>query len=76
MVNIWSGEEAAEEVNLNKSVEIGLCQMKEYQESLPEGFRERLSTKVITMASEVKKASKRSFSKHRTHIFESIISCS
>ena len=31
--------------------------MKEYQhqESLPEGFREKLSTKVITMASEVKK---------------------
>jgi len=40
---------------MNTSVEIGLCQMKEYQESLPEGFRGRLSTKVITMASEVKK---------------------
>ena len=32
LVNIWSGKEAAEEVNVNKSVEIGLCQMKEYQE--------------------------------------------
>ena len=41
--------------------------MKEYQESLPEGFRERLSTKVIKMASEVKKVS---FGKHRTHIFK------
>ena len=36
LVNIRSGEEAAEEVN--ERDEIGLCQMKKHQESLPEGF--------------------------------------
>ena len=51
LVNIYTGEEADKDVNVNKSVEIGLKELKSFQESLPEGFRKTLSMKVITMRS-------------------------
>ena len=50
LVNIYTGEEVGEDVNVNKAVEIGQKQMKEFCSSLPQGFRDRLSTKVVTMA--------------------------
>ena len=50
LVNIYTGEEVGEDVNVNKAVEIGQKQMKEFCSSLPQGFRERLSTKVKSMA--------------------------
>ena len=50
LVNIYNGEEAGDNVNANKSLEIGIDQMNKFQESLPEGFRVKLSTKVVTMA--------------------------
>ena len=50
LVNIYTGEEAADNVNVNKSIEIGNQQLTHFQNSLPEGFREKLSSKVTTMA--------------------------
>ena len=50
LVNIYTGEEVGEDVNVNKAVEIGQRQMKEFCSSLPQWSRERLSNKVITMA--------------------------
>ena len=50
LVNIYTGEEAANNVNVDKSIEIGNQQYIQFQNSLPEGFRERLSSKVTTMA--------------------------
>ena len=52
LVNIYSGEEPVDSVNANKADEIGSKQLKEFQESLPGGFRKRLSSKVITMTSQ------------------------
>ena len=49
LVNIYDGEEAGEKVNVTRSVEIGEQQMITFQESLPEGFRATLSTKVVNM---------------------------
>ena len=49
LVNIYTGEESEDNGNVNKAREIGTDQMKKFQESLPEGFRERLSSKVVTM---------------------------
>ena len=50
LANIYTGEEAHKDVNVNKAVEIGQKQMAVFCASLPQGFRERLSTKVVTMA--------------------------
>ena len=43
LVNIYTGEEAGEDVSVNKVVEIGQKQMAD----LPQGFRDRLSTKEL-----------------------------
>lgn len=37
-------------MNVNKSVEIGIHQLMEFQQCLPESLREWLSEKVVTMA--------------------------
>ena len=50
LVNIYTCEEAGEDVNVNKAVEIGQKQMVEFCTSVPQGFRETLSTKFVTMA--------------------------
>ena len=50
LVNIYTGEEAGEDVNVNKAVEIGQKQMVEFSTSVPQGFRKTLSTKLVTMA--------------------------
>ena len=44
---------------MNKAVETGQKQMAEFWASLPQWFRERLSTKVVTMAESKKKQNKR-----------------
>ena len=46
-------------MNVNKALEIGSKQLKEFQESLPGGFRKRLSSKVITMTSQKDKSKKK-----------------
>ena len=50
LVNIYTGEEDGEHVNVSKAVEIEQKQMVQFCGSLPQGFRKRLSTKVVTMA--------------------------
>ena len=50
LVNIYNGEQAGDNVNVIQAVEIGEKQMKDFQASLPEGFRSTLSTQVVTMA--------------------------
>ena len=55
VVNIYTGEVSDESVNVNKAFEIGTEQLKKFHESLPEGFRERLSSKVVTMLARGKK---------------------
>ena len=50
LVTIYTGEEASKDVNVNKAVEIGQKQMVEFCTSVPQGFRETLSTKFVTMA--------------------------
>ena len=42
LVNIYTGEEAADNVNVNKAIDIGKQQLTQFQNSLPEGFREKL----------------------------------
>ena len=59
LVNIYDGEEAGENVNVNRSQEIGEEQMIKFQESLPEGFHATLSTKIVTMAAGKKKTKKK-----------------
>ena len=50
LVNIYTGEEASENVNVTESIKIRAQQMTEFQSNLPERFHERLSSKVITMS--------------------------
>ena len=49
LVNIYTGEEECEKSNVERLIEIGKNQLADFQNNLPEGFRERLSSKVITM---------------------------
>ena len=50
LVNIYTGEEASENVNVTESIKIRAQQMTEFQSNLPERFHERLSSKVITIS--------------------------
>ena len=50
LVNNYIGEEASENMNVTEAVKIGSQQMTEFHKSLPEGFHERLSLKVITIS--------------------------
>ena len=50
LVNIYTGEEASEDANVNKSIDIEIHQLMEFQQSRPESFRERLSAKLVIMA--------------------------
>ena len=59
LVNIYNGQELANDVNVTESVTVGKNMMKKFQESLPEGFRATVSSAVVTMASS-KKGKKKS----------------
>ena len=56
LMNIYTGEISPDKRNVGKSVEIGNKQMKEFQESLPDGFYATLPKKVITMENKKTKA--------------------
>ena len=53
--NIYTGETVGGKCNVNRSVAIGVHQMNEFKQSLPLGFRNKLSSKVVTMAQISKK---------------------
>ena len=50
LVNIYSGKEASENVNVTKPVNIGVQQIIEFQQNLSEWFHERLPSYVITLS--------------------------
>ena len=50
LCNIYTGETSTEKANVIRSYEIDTEMMLEFNDNLPEGFRSRLSNKVITMA--------------------------
>ena len=58
LVNIFTGEEAQEKCNVDQALALGKKQMAEYQQNLPEGFRETLSLQVKLMKKKEKKNSK------------------
>ena len=62
LVNIYNGKEAGDSANVNRALEIGETQMKEFQASLPDGFRTTLSSKVVTMAAGRKTKKKKTYS--------------
>ena len=47
LVNIHSGEESADCVNVNEALRIGSNLLSDFQESLPGGFRKPFSSKVL-----------------------------
>ena len=51
LVNIFSGFIAKDEVDVHKSIEIGKRQHSDFVNSLPEGFHNKISSKIITMKS-------------------------
>ena len=63
LVNIYSGEVSEDFVNVNKAVEIGNSLLTAFKESLPNGFRKPLSSKVVSMTSSRDKRRKRSCKK-------------
>ena len=50
LLNIYTGEDTDGNVNVDDAVDIGTKEMKHFKNKLPEGFRDRLSTKVKTMS--------------------------
>ena len=58
LYNIYTGETCTEKANVIRSYEIGTEMMLEFDHNLPEGFRSRLSNKVITMANSKKSKKK------------------
>ena len=50
IINIVNGMIGPSSVNVDEAIDIGTRQMKEFEESLPDGFYETISKKVETMA--------------------------
>ena len=50
LVNIVTGRVAPGTVNAGLSVQIGTAQLREFEESLPDGFNSTISKKVVTMS--------------------------
>ena len=50
IINVVTGRVAQDNVNVDKSVEIGLQQMNDFESSWPVGFHSSISKKVITMS--------------------------
>ena len=55
LVNVYTGEEAVDNVKVNLSYQIGQQQLNEFNGGLPESFHDKLSSKVITMAEKKKR---------------------
>ena len=49
-MNIYTGKEATDNVNVSKAVEIGNQQLIHFQSRCPEGFRAKLLPEVAAMA--------------------------
>ena len=73
LVNIYTGQEAGENVNVNKALEIGTGEMNNFQASIPEGFRARLSTKMVTMAEETKRKAKNAVFQNYNTLFSQVL---
>ena len=58
LLNIYTGEESPDDVNVHLVVDIGKEEMKAFKKRLPQGFRERLTTKVSTMVNVEEKKKK------------------
>ena len=58
LCNVYTGEIAAADVNVNKAFEIGQGQLKSFKESLPEGFRSTIKQLVVPNGSKTKRRSK------------------
>ena len=50
LINIVTGKVAPESVNVDRSVQIGTQQMREYEASWPDGFHKPLAKQVITIS--------------------------
>ena len=55
LLNIFTGKEAQEKCNVDKALDLGKKQIAEYQQNLPEGFRDMLSLQVKLMKKKEKK---------------------
>ena len=78
LFNIYSGETGGDKCNVNKSVEISIAQMKEFQQGLPNGFRDTISKLVITMKKGGKKQRKKEeiIEPHNTELIFAILNVS
>ena len=59
---------AEKKINVNKSVEIGRKQLKQFQQNFPEGFRSTISKSVITMKEGKKSNKKKDVEVYNTEI--------
>ena len=59
MVNIYTGEESDKSTNVYKAAEMSEEQMQQFQNELPDGFRNTLTTKVVLMTSAKDKKKKK-----------------
>ena len=51
LVNPVTGKRASPDVNVQNSKEIGDKMLQEFRKSLPDGFHNKISSKIVTMAS-------------------------
>ena len=73
LINKYTGEISPDKSNVHKSIETGNKQMKEFQESLPDGFYVTLPKKVITMDN--KKAKAQLVEVYNTELIYSRVMC-
>ena len=50
IINVVNGMIGPSSVNVDKTIDIGIRQMKDFEKNLPDGFYDSIPMKVVTMA--------------------------
>ena len=75
LINIYTGEIAPEECNVQRSLEIGSKQLSDFVSHLPDGFYSTIQKKVITMACKPKRKDLNVHEAYNTEMLYSRVMC-
>ena len=75
LINIYTGEIAPEECNVQRSLEIGSKQLSNFVSRLPDGFYSTIQKKVITMAYKPKRKESNEHETYNTEMLYSRVMC-
>ena len=75
LCNIYTGQHAPKSANVDKSVQLGSKQMKEFDAALPESFQNTIQKTVVTMKEIKKKVKTEDVVVYNTEVIYSRVVC-